>query len=477
MSLDTKYRPVRYDDVLGQEATKTILRQFVAQGKGFEQSYLFAGPFGSGKTTLGRILARALLCDSPQEGDPCDQCPTCKHILSGGAAETFVEVDAATNSGKAEIKRIIDEIQYDTFSGKQRIYLFDESHQLSKDALDALLKPLEENIPGSRDKRLVCIFCTTEPEKMRATILSRCAPAFVIRPLDPGTIAKRLVTICEAEGIGYEEDALRVIAEMTECHIRDAIKAVEGVRMLGKVDQANTSAYLNLDINDLYLTILEKLPSDLAGAVEAATKVADLASPGTSYQRLADAAMMAYRVHLGAGKPESYWDQERVARLAERGDALLNIASRLASRPGRPSLSMLLCDLATLHHLGGAQASANAVFVVQQAAAPAGAAVEVPTGEVPSAVVQQARGTVEVQTSVPSQEASPPAGKLPPETELVDGTFVRQKAVRKVESGGKPSPSSSAELPEPIFCELLGRELSEDGDFRGPPRRPDMDRP
>ena len=110
MALDTKYRPQAYQDVLGQEASTAVLRQFVVEGRGFHQSYVFCGQHGSGKTTLGRILARALLCDAPVEGNPCDNCTSCGIFLAGGTHECFEELDAATKSGKADLARIIDDV-------------------------------------------------------------------------------------------------------------------------------------------------------------------------------------------------------------------------------------------------------------------------------------------------------------------------------------------------------------------------------
>lgn len=127
MSLDTKYRPFKFSDVLGQENTVKIMRRFVATGAGLHQSYLLAGPYGGGKTTVGRILARALLCPTPTpEGDPCDTCESCLSMLATGSSVDFMEVDAATNSGKADVQQITEDIEYSTFSGRRRIYLFDE---------------------------------------------------------------------------------------------------------------------------------------------------------------------------------------------------------------------------------------------------------------------------------------------------------------------------------------------------------------
>lgn len=125
MSLDTKYRPRTYNDVLGQKATIQTLKGFIKSDAGWRQSYLFAGPYGSGKTTLGRIMARALLCQNPNDGEPCDECHSCKAMLAG-SHDSFIEVDAATNSGKADVKKLLEELQYVSFSGSRMLYLFDE---------------------------------------------------------------------------------------------------------------------------------------------------------------------------------------------------------------------------------------------------------------------------------------------------------------------------------------------------------------
>jgi len=356
MALDTKYRPHRFDEVLGQIGTITVLRQFIQSGIGFHQSYLFAGPFGSGKTTLGRILAKALLCEHPVEGDPCDECPSCLSIIENGTNESFVEVDAATNSGKKDIKQITEEIQYSTFSGKRRLYLFDEAHQLSRDALDAMLKPMEEVANKEGDRKLVCIFCTTEPEKMRSTILSRCAPAFYIETLPPDVIAGRLAFICDQEAIDYDSSILPLIAEHTECHIRDALKAVEGVSMLGSVSRENVYKYLHLDLNRMYLDILFNLQGDVGKLTNLLGDISRKVSPVVCYEKLSRYALLAFKAsQSSAAKTPSYLERQFLVDLgAKYGTNLLEVASFLGSRSGATTFHALECDLLYLSHWLGA---------------------------------------------------------------------------------------------------------------------------
>jgi DNA polymerase III subunit gamma/tau len=454
VSLDIKYRPRTYDDVLGQDATITILREYVAQGRGYRQSYLFCGGHGSGKTTLGRILARALLCEKPDAGNPCDECFSCKSLLDGGTSADFMEVDAATHSGKEDVTRITDEIAYATFSGKRRIYLFDESHQLSPHALDALLKPLEDNMPGSDDKKLTCIFCTTEPEKMRATVLSRCAPAFVVQPQKPSTIATRLQYICEQESIEFDADMLELVAEITECHIRDALKAIEGVSMLGALNKENVTAYLHLDLNTAYLDLLDAIGNDLIVAFASARKILERASPVTCYDKLSEVIMLAFRASLGESVP-SHWGKERLKALgASKGMNLLGYASRFASRPGRPTSSMLLMDIAHLHHVGGSVTDPQAVIQVQAVGGPTQAdpppvraAVETPAPH-KSAKVDPVPETSDTAGTVADQDALWVEAKLGP---------AAVKRNRTPDASGRKTRSTA--LSSAQFGELLGRTL------------------
>lgn len=349
MSFDTKYRPLRYGEVLGQKGTTAVLRQVVKNGTGFRQSYLFAGSHGTGKTTLGRILARALLCDSPQEGEPCDECPSCTRILETGQSEAFIEVDAATNSGKDNIRRVVEDSEYATFSGKQRIWLFDESHQLSRDALDGLLKPMEDNISGSLDKRLVCIFCTTEPEKMRTTVMSRSLN-FQVKLVPPPEIASRLETICQEEGIVCEEGSLSLVAELTECHVRDAIKLVESIGQGGDITSEAVLRHLHLDKADRFLSLAEYLGTDLQACLREVAELIKLLPPKACYERLCEILKFAWAAGQGLGGTPAYLSKERLQALFERHqDALLWMSEYLAKRPARLTSALWSIDVALLH--------------------------------------------------------------------------------------------------------------------------------
>ena len=440
MALDTRYRPSTYADVLGQRGTVAILRQFVKTGAGFHQSYLFAGPFGSGKTTLGRILARALLCEQPVEGEPCDACTSCRSILDNGSSDNFIEVDAATNSGKADVKRITEEIEYATFSGRRRLYLFDEAHRLSQDALDALLKPMEESVGDSEDKRLVCIFCTTEPERMKATILSRCAPAFFIETIKPETVADRLVTVCEAEGIQYERDALVLIAERTECHIRDCLKAVEGVSMLGGVTLPTVKEYLHLDLNQSYMGLLLALGSgDFAPAAAVLRHLQGKASALTCYERLAELCLMAYKFHAGLDpNPPSYWDRDQLKQVGERHSArLIELASFFSSKPSRASFSALECDLLMAH---------------------TGQALVAPATMAPVPVAFAAPQPAPVSTATPSAPSPPQTAPILVGTVVVGGVKVDPRAQRRAETVQQPT---GLELSHKEFGSLVARMVAE----------------
>lgn len=347
MSFDLKYRPRTYDDVLGQETTIQILKQFIISGRARQQSYVFCGERGRGKTTLARIFARAILCDQPVDGNPCDKCPSCLDMLKG-SSDAFSEVDAATHSGKSDVQDIVNSTEYVTMSGKKRLFLLDESHQLSRQALDGLLKPLEDSEANSDDKKLVVIFATTEPQNMRDTILSRCAPAFLIRPVDAQMLVDRLVFICQKESLAYEEKALEIIVKASDLHIRDALKALEGVSMLGEINVKNTKSYLNIhSFTDLIDLLLASYESNIPEVSSILNRVLLKLSPLQCYEHLSTLCLAAYQHTLGIKNVSAMWDAADFEKLTPYKDRLLADLKKFSSAPRRATQSMLFADLMT----------------------------------------------------------------------------------------------------------------------------------
>ncbi|MBE6597090.1 MAG: DNA polymerase III subunit gamma/tau [Ruminococcaceae bacterium] len=218
-ALYRKWRPQTFDDVYGQEHITSILKYETENNK-FSHAYLFCGSRGTGKTTCAKILAKAVNCESPVGGSPCNCCPSCRAIDSGAATDVL-EMDAASNNGVENIRDIRDEVVYTPTSLKYRVYIVDEVHMLSGSAFNALLKTLEE--PPSH---VVFILATTELHKLPATIISRCQ-RFDFRRIATEVLMARLSLIAEKEGIVADEGALRAIAKLAQGGMRDAISLLE----------------------------------------------------------------------------------------------------------------------------------------------------------------------------------------------------------------------------------------------------------
>jgi len=180
--------------------------------------------------------------------------------------------------------------------------------------------------------------------------------------VDPLGIAGRLEVVCESEGIEYEKEALLTIAEVSECHIRDALKTLEGISLLGGVTQQAVAEYLRLGVNDLALDLLLCLGGDLGKAIEIATSMAHEVSPSVAYERLAEASLCAYRSHLKIGKVPSQWNASKIEEVSTKGSELLRISARFAAPPHRISRHTLVLDAGILHH---SLASGEALFEVR----------------------------------------------------------------------------------------------------------------
>ena len=218
-ALYRQYRPKTFSEILGQEhITKTLVNQVIANKTG--HAYLFTGGRGTGKTSAAKILARAVNCFNPKDGEPCDECENCIGALNGSLTD-IVEMDAASNNGVDDIRAIRDEVNFLPTSAKYRIYIIDEVHMLSTGAFNALLKTLEE--PPEHVK---FILATTEPQKLPATIISRCQ-RFDFKKISSDDIGKQIKIICDDLNIKIDSDAINTISIVSEGAMRDALSVLE----------------------------------------------------------------------------------------------------------------------------------------------------------------------------------------------------------------------------------------------------------
>ena len=230
-ALYRKFRPQTFEEMVGQEhITRTLKNQIMANRVG--HAYLFNGGRGTGKTTSAKVLARAINCLNPKDGEPCNECEICKAALNGSLTD-IVEMDAASNNSVEDIRSIREEVNFLPTKAKYRVYIIDEVHMLSTGAFNALLKTLEEP-----PKHVKFILATTEPQKIPATILSRCQ-RFDFKRVPNEDIIKRLKIVCEQSNIEISEQALNLIAVLSEGGMRDALSILERCNQDGedKIDE------------------------------------------------------------------------------------------------------------------------------------------------------------------------------------------------------------------------------------------------
>ncbi len=256
MALYRKFRPDTYEDVKGQEAIVTTLKNQIKSGR-IGHAYLFCGTRGTGKTTIAKIMAKAVNCENPVDGNPCGECPMCQRIAAGNSMNV-IEIDAASNNGVDNIREIVEEVSYSPTEGKYKVYIIDEVHMLSTGAFNALLKTLEE--PPSY---VIFILATTESHKIPITILSRCQ-RYDFKRISIDTIAGRIRELTDKEQVDIEEAAIRYIAKAADGSMRDALSLLDqciafhygetltydkALNVLGAVDNSVFAALLDAVID------------------------------------------------------------------------------------------------------------------------------------------------------------------------------------------------------------------------------------
>ncbi|MBQ8975130.1 MAG: DNA polymerase III subunit gamma/tau, partial [Oscillospiraceae bacterium] len=277
-ALYRKWRPKKFEDVVGQEhITGTLMRQ-IQTGR-LSHAYLFVGTRGTGKTTCAKILAKAVNCEHPVNGDPCNECPSCRGIDDGSILDVE-ELDAASNNGVDNIRELRDEAIYTPATVKKRVYIVDEVHMLSNHAFNALLKILEEP-----PEHLIFILATTEIHKVPATILSRCQ-RFSFRRIPSDKIAQRLMYVAQQEGLSLTEDGASLLARLSDGALRDALSlldqcssaqvidssailssiglagSADTLRLLGAINDNNTAQALDM------LDSLHSAGKDMSAAID-----------------------------------------------------------------------------------------------------------------------------------------------------------------------------------------------------------------
>ena len=276
-ALYRKWRPRTFDEVVGQtHITDTLKRQ--VDGDRLSHAYLFTGTRGTGKTSCAKILARAVNCQAPVGGNPCNACPACLGIENGSILDVL-ELDAASNNGVDQVRALRDEAVYTPAAVRKRVYIVDEVHMLSTPAFNALLKILEEP-----PQHLMFILATTELHKVPATIKSRCQQ-FAFKRILPGDISARLSYVAEQEGIPLSEEGAALLARLSDGGMRDALSLLDQCSGSGRaVDEASILSTLGLAGNLRTAALLGQIARheteaallSLAGLYEAGKEVSAL---------------------------------------------------------------------------------------------------------------------------------------------------------------------------------------------------------
>ena len=282
-----KWRPLVFDDIVGQTHITTTLKNQIQTNR-IAHAYLFCGTRGTGKTTAAKIFSRAVNCENPKDGSPCNECASCRGILDGSILDVS-EIDAASNNGVDNIREIREDVNYVATHTKYRIYIIDEVHSLSRNAFDALLKTLEEP-----PEHIIFILATTEAHKVPETILSRCQ-RFDFKRIRPADIIVRMKEIAVGDGLNISEDAYPLLAKFADGSMRDGLSILE--RCISECGNTLTAAdivnTMGLAPSDLLFSTADAICSDNTEAI--LTVIARLVDEGKDLNVFVDALTTHFR--------------------------------------------------------------------------------------------------------------------------------------------------------------------------------------
>jgi len=440
---DTRYRPLVFSDVLGQEGSVRVLRSRLKKDEAFNTSYIFAGGHGSGKTTLARILARAMLCQQLlPDGDPCNVCDHCQACLSETMV-AFTELDAASQGTTSDMRQLVEHLSYDVPGVKRRIYLLDEAHRMSRDAQDVLLKPIE-------DKRVVVLFCTTEFGTIRDTISSRCEVQ-EIRKIQKEDILTRVQLILNKEAVEYQDDAVLMVIDHARGHVRDVLNQLETIAQLGPITVEAVRERLGLALVPLFYDILLALGSPAQAIPLLDTACERLSAPQVA-TGLAEAAMNSFRHANGIHTDFSQLDHQRAALVFSRfGNHVTDVARYFLGLGSYVTRLDLICAAVAFTGSGSAPLpSPAAVPPVVVVSAPLG------IGAQSVAVVAPHQPSVQAHSLV-AGEVSPAVAKEPPtqDVPVVPQAVVPLAAAPAATSG--PRKPYVDYVPEAAYEEEVGK--------------------
>ncbi len=318
LALARKWRPRTFEDVVGQPHVVRALSNALTSGR-VHHAFLFAGTRGVGKTTVARIFARCLNCESGVTATPCGQCGACRGIEEGRFVD-LIEIDAASRTGVADTRDLLDNVQYTPSAGRYKVYLIDEVHMLSRQAFNALLKTLEEPPPHVK-----FLFATTDPQKLPVTVLSRCLQ-FNLKRLPTALITARMAKICEAEGVKTEAAALGRLARAAAGSMRDGLSLLDQALAYGNdvLREPDVAEMLGSFDRSRVMTLLESLAGGDAATLLA--RISELDELVPDYANLLDEiATVLQRLAVlqlaGADALDEDDDAGALASLAGRLDA------------------------------------------------------------------------------------------------------------------------------------------------------------